>query len=531
MSENVYALAVHIYPCKSQPPITDDIVLLHGWGSGSDSWQTLIPSLQNIANVIAIDLPGFGESAEIADFKLDAVINLIVAQLPEKSVLIGWSLGGMIAVNIAARYPQKISHLVTLAANAKFVASRDYETAMSLAVNRQFNKGFAGDAPATLKLFSGLLSQGDENERSLLKQVRNLAKPEKINTNWLQALNLLSSLDNRAAFNKLSPTGLHLLAEHDVLVPVAAAQSLTALNPQQEIKVVAGAAHALHWSLPELVISLITDFLVQESQPTLDKKQMAHSFSRAATTYDSVAGLQRDVGAVLLKKLEPNPAVRVILDLGCGTGYFTPQLQTLFPQALVVGVDIAEGMLRFACERQPEIKSWVCADAEYLPFSDQSVDIIYSNFALQWCANLPRLFAELQRVLKVDGQCIFTTLGPDTLCELKSAWAQVDAKVHVNQFHEPALLIAGLQQQGFQLVEFEHKPAVMEFEQLSELTRSLKALGAQNVNRGRAVGLTGRKKIQAFKLAYENFRSNNLLPATYDVYYLKVKKHDLKDSD
>ncbi len=523
MSENVYALAVHVHPCKSQPSLTDDIVLLHGWGSGSDSWQALIPSLQNIAKVIAVDLPGFGDSAEIADFNLDVVIDLIVAQLPEKSVLIGWSLGGMIAVNIAARFPQKISYLITLATNAKFVASRDYETAMPLTVNRQFNKNFAADAPATLKLFSGLLAQGDENERSLLKQVRGLAKPEKVNSNWLQALNLLSSLDNRAAFAQLPQTGLHLLAEHDVLVPAAAVQSLAALNLQQEIKVVPSAAHAVHWSSPELVVGLITDFLVKETQPALDKKQMAHSFSRAAITYDSVAGLQRDVGSVLLQKLEPNPAVGVILDLGCGTGYFTPQLQQLFPQALVLGIDIAEGMLRFARENQPEIRNWTCADAECLPFADRSVDIIYSNFALQWCANFPRLFAELQRILKADGQCIFTTLGPETLCELKSAWAQVDAKVHVNQFHEPESLIAGLQQQGLQLVEFEHNPEIMEFEHLSDLTRSLKALGAQNVNRGRAAGLTGRKKIQAFKAAYESFRRNNLLPATYDVYYLKVK--------
>ena len=523
MSENVYTLAAHTYPCKSQPALSNDIVLLHGWGSGSNSWQTLIPALQNIANVIALDLPGFGDSAEIADFNLDSVIDLIVAQLPEKSVLVGWSLGGMIAVNIAARYPQKISHIITLAANAKFVASRDYETAMPLAINRQFNKGFAANAPATLKLFSGLLAQDDANERSLLKQVRSLAEPEKVNANWLQALNLLASLDNREAFAQLSQTGLHLLAEKDVLVPVAAAQSLASLNPQQEIKIIPGAAHAVHWSSPELVVGLITDFLVQVSQPTLDKKQMAHSFSRAATTYDSVAGLQRDVGTVLLQKLEQNSAVKVVLDLGCGTGYFTPQLQTLFPQAMVLGVDIAEGMLHFAREHQPELKSWTCADAEYLPFADQSVDIIFSNFALQWCANLPRLFAELQRVLKTDGQCIFTTLGPATLHELKSAWAQVDAKVHVNQFHESELLIADMQQQGFQLVEFEHKPAIMEFEHLSDLTRSLKFLGAQNVNRGRAVGLTGRKKIQAFKLAYESFRRNNLLPATYDVFYLKVK--------
>lgn len=158
-----------------------------------------------------------------------------------------------------------------------------------------------------------------------------------------------------------------------------------------------------------------------------------------------------------------------------------------------------------------------------MPFANQSVDVIYSNFALQWCANLSLLFAELQRILKPGGEIIFTTLGPATLHELRSAWEQVDALVHVNQFHVREQLENHLQVNALQVIEFEHVPEVMQFEQLSDLTRSLKALGAQNMNRGRATGLTGRKKIQAFKQAYENFRSNNLLPATYDVFYVKVK--------
>ena len=547
MSENRYALAAHYYPCRLQHTLSDDIVLLHGWGSASQSWQPLIPALQNTANVIALDLPGFGESETIPEFTLDAVVQLIAAQLPEKYVLIGWSLGGMLAVQIAARYPQKISRLITLAANAKFVASRDYATAMPLVVNRQFNKGFASDPQSTLKLFSGLLAQGDTNERALLKHVRALAEPDKINPNWLQALELLAVLDNREAFAQLTQPGLHLLAEKDSLVPVFAATALTQLNPQQSVQIVAGAAHALHWSQSDLVVQAIQDFI---RPVALDKKQVAHSFSRAAATYDSVASLQRKVGEVLLQKLIPNLEAQVVLDLGCGTGFFTPQLQSKFPQALVVGVDIAEGMLQFAQKRGQEKRGqsplmssdhsnldrstlkgsdpfspafFAGADAEQLPFANQSVDIIYSNFALQWCANVSLLFAELQRVLKPGGEIIFTTLGPATLHELRSAWAQVDALVHVNQFHAREQLVNHIQANGLQVIEFEHAPEIMHFDHLSDLTRSLKSLGAQNMNRGRATGLTGRKKIQAFKQAYENFRSNNLLPATYEVFYVKVK--------
>jgi malonyl-CoA O-methyltransferase len=514
------------YPCLVVQPFSLPLVLLHGWGTGSESWQPLIPHLQSISNLILLDLPGFGQSEKVADFNLECVIELVARELPEQCVIIGWSLGGMLAVQLAARYPHKVSRIVTLAANAKFVASRDYETAMSLAVNRRFTTGFAADSPATLKLFSGLLAQGDNNERTLLKQMRSLIKPEVINHNWLQALNLLADLDNRDVFAQLKQPGLHLLAEKDVLVPVSAAQSFETLNPQQKIVVVNCAAHALHWTQAVLVTKEIGEFLQASATreiSALDKRQVASSFSRAATTYDSVASLQRRVGDELFKKLSINPTVDIVLDLGCGTGYFTPLLQQKFPQAHIVGVDIAEGMLQFARSHHSTQKNWLCSDAELLPFANNSVDVIYSNFALQWCGDLPALFAELRRILKPNGEVVFTTLGPATLYELKSAWEQVDNHIHVNQFHEQRELLNSLQQKGFSQVECEHVPEVMEFANLSDLTRSLKALGAQNVNSGRLTGLTGRKKIQAFKCAYENFRRHDMLPATYDVFYLKAK--------
>lgn len=527
MIEKKFTLGRQEYPCSLSQPLSEPFVLLHGWGMGSNSWQPLISQLQAIAAVITLDLPGFGESEHIPEFSLEPVIELIVAELPESCALIGWSLGGMLAVQIAARYPKKIVRIVTLAANAKFVACRDYRAAMPSAVNHQFNKSFSSDPGATLKLFGGLLAQGDDNERALLKQLRTLIRPAAINTNWLQALELLAILDNRQAFANLVQPGLHIFAEKDSLVPASAAQTLKVINSQQKVVLVNGAAHAVHWSQPEIVIKEISEFArsfsVASEVPVLDKRQVAHSFSRAAATYDSVASLQRNVGEALLQKMAADVAAQTVIDLGCGTGYFTPQLQRKFPQALVAGVDIAEGMLQFARAHHEAQTYWLCSDAEFLPFADESIDLIYSNFALQWCGNLPRLFAELRRILKPGGELLFTTLGPATLHELKSAWRSVDKRVHVNEFHEQEVLLTQLRQQGFSLVEMERKPEVMEFEHISDLTRSLKALGAQNVNRGRLTGLTGRKTIQAFKQSYEKFRRGKMLPATYEVFYLKAK--------
>jgi len=524
-------LATHIYSCERAEPLLEPIVLLHGWGSASEAWQPLIPALQKIAQVIAIDMPGFGKSSQLADYSLNNLLELIERQLPEKSILLGWSLGGMLAVQLAARCPQGISRLVTLAANVKFVASSAYLTAMPLSVNRKFNNNFAADGSVALKLFSSLLAQGDASERSLLKKVRALAEPNQINSNWLDALKLLAELDNRTTFTQLTQPGLHLLGQQDVLVPSAAAEAIAALNAAQQVHVISGAAHALHWSQPELIAKTIVDFLMGDFHSAqhqtrisfFSKQNVAQSFSRAAQSYDSVANLQRAVGATLLEKINQNADAEIVMDLGCGTGYFLPELQQKFPRAQIIGVDIAEGMLQFSRNRHHNLFHWLCADAEQLPFADKSVDCIFSSLSLQWCANLPQLFAELKRVLKPSGELVFATLGPRTLYELKMAWQQVDHYVHVNNFHSAELLQAQLGAHGFTPVEFSSVESILEFATLAELTRSLKALGAHNVNDGRAVGLTGRKKIQAFKQAYENFRRNNVLPATYDVFYVRVK--------
>lgn len=501
-----------------------NLVLIHGWGCDSRTWQPVRESLQSIASVTTIDLPGFGTSAPLPEFSLDAVLEQIATQLPAKSVVMGWSLGGMLAVQLAARFPERIDAVITLAANLKFVASADYPAAMPYAINSQFNQGFAQDPQATLKLFGGLLAQGDANERDLLKQLRR-NEIGTVNDNWLQALQLLAMLDNRTAFAQLQQPGLHVFAEKDALVPVAAAAALTEINPQQEVVVFENTAHALHWSQPQALVECVTCFLKrEEASVRLDKKKVAQSFSRAASTYDSVAQLQRDIGTQLFARL-PNdlPAHSVVLDLGSGTGFFTRQLAARYGSAQIIGVDIAEGMLNFAAGQQAGA-SWLCADAELLPLADNSVDIIFSSLAIQWCSHLPQLLAELARVLKSEGRIHLATLGPGTLHELKTAWQQVDNYVHVNRFQSASQLAAAVEQTHLVMDELQQENRTLYYAQLHELTRELKSLGAHNVNEGKPAGLTGRARLLAFKNAYENFRIQQVLPATYDVIYLTAQK-------
>jgi malonyl-CoA O-methyltransferase len=502
-----------------------NLVLIHGWGCDSRTWQPLLESLQTFASVTLIDLPGFGVSPSLPEFTLDAVLDKIAPQIPQDAILIGWSLGGMLAVQLAARFPQRIRALVTLAANVKFVAAPDYPDAMPRTINRQFNQGFAQDPQATLKLFGGLLAQGDADERALLKQLR-CADSGAVTDNWLQALQLLTELDNRPAFAQLLQPGLHLLADKDALVPVAAAEVMQQINPQQQVKVFENTAHAIHWSKPQAVIDCIAGFInaQTDSVAALDKKKVAQSFSRAAATYDSVAQLQRDIGTQLFSGLPAAlSAQSTLLDIGSGTGFFTRQLAAQYCESNIIGLDIAEGMLRYASVLQERI-NWLCADAELLPLADNSVGIIFSSLAIQWCNNLPQLMAELARVLKPGGQLHIATLGPNTLHELKSAWQQVDNYVHVNRFQSSQSLVAALQSAQLTLDEVKQENRTLYYDRLNELTRELKSLGAHNINSGKQEGLTGRARMLSFKTAYEKFRSSYGLPVTYDVIYLKAYK-------
>ena len=501
-----------------------NLVLLHGWGNDSRTWQPLRDGLNEFAQLQEINLPGFG-GASLNDFSLDAVLDNLAAQIPDGSWLVGWSLGAMLGVQLAARYPQKIRGLISLSANAKFVATRDYPAAMARAVNRQFNASFAADAQATLKLFTGLLVQGDALERALFKQFRALGVPE-TNELWLQALELLSTLDNRAALTELTIPLLHLLGENDALVPAIAGESLRALNAEHQVKIFPGAAHALHWSQSALVIQAVREFIQQaevQTQIQLDKKRVAQSFSRAAASYDSVAGLQRDLGGQLLQKLPVHIQPQRVLDLGSGTGFFTAKLAAQFPQAQIIGLDIAQGMLEFSRKQQPQ-RDWLCADAEQLPLATNAIDLIFSSLAVQWCNNLPKLMAEIARVLTPGGTLALATLGPRTLHELKTAWQQVDNFVHVNQFAPLADVVTAADAAGLEFSLREVAEPVLYYDKLNELTRELKSLGAHNVNAGQSQGLTGRARIQQFKAAYECLRCDAGLPATYEVFYLLAHK-------
>lgn len=261
---------------------------------------------------------------------------------------------------------------------------------------------------------------------------------------------------------------------------------------------------------------------IDQRGASIDKPAVRNAFDGAADSYDAVAVLQREIGARMLERLDYiRLKPRRVLDLGCGTGHALDGLARRFRGAEIVALDFSMRMLGHARRRGHWLNRprAVCADAEALPLADDSVDLVFSNATLQWVNDLDGTFTELMRVLRPGGLVLFSTFGPDTLKELRAAWAAVDQGAHVNPFLD-------MHDIGDALVRARFADPVMDVERLTltydgirDLMRDLKQLGARNALVGRDRGLTGRRRLAALAGAYERERRDGRLPATYEVVH------------
>jgi len=256
----------------------------------------------------------------------------------------------------------------------------------------------------------------------------------------------------------------------------------------------------------------------------IDKSAARRAFDAAAAGYDEVAVLQREIGERMLERLDYvrlRPAT--VLDLGCGTGLALDGLARRYRRARVLALDFAFGMLQRARRRGHWLNRPrpLCADLEALPLADASVDLIFSNATLQWATDLDRAFAELRRVLRPEGLLMFTTFGPDTLTELRAAWAAADGgrHAHVSPFIDMHDIGDALLRARFADPVMDTERLTMTYGDVHRLMRDLKAIGAHNVLAGRARGLTGRRRLGALEQAYERERRDGRLPATWEVVY------------
>ena len=257
-----------------------------------------------------------------------------------------------------------------------------------------------------------------------------------------------------------------------------------------------------------------------------DQRWVRRRFSGAAGGYSAVAVLQREVEDRLLERSEPiGAAPELILDVGSGPGRAAGILSKRHRRARVVALDLALPMLAQARRQGRWLRSIqaVCGDAGSLPLIDASVDLLFSSLCLQWLDDPAAVFSEFRRVLKPGGRMLLATFGPDTLAELRDAWASADDRPHVSTFASMAMLGDALMSQGFRDPVLDRDLFTLSYASLDDLFSELHVIGANNARGDRARGLAGKSAWQAMRQAYAAMRDGEgRYPATYEVIYLQA---------
>ena len=265
--------------------------------------------------------------------------------------------------------------------------------------------------------------------------------------------------------------------------------------------------------------------------PDIDVRAATRRFERAAPTYGEVAVLAREVERRMAGRLDyMRHDPKWVLDAGCGPGEGLGLLRERYPKAQLVGLDIAQAMTRSArqartiLERARDLFSGaachhVCADLARLPLAPASVAMVWSNLALAWVADpLPALL-EAARVLEPQGLLMFSTYGPDTLKELRGAFAGVDDYPHVHRFIDMHDLGDMLVAAGFADPVMDMEIVNLAYTGVEALARDLRLSGQSNVEAGRRRGLMAPGAWAKMTAAYEASRRDGRLPATFEVVY------------
>lgn len=269
----------------------------------------------------------------------------------------------------------------------------------------------------------------------------------------------------------------------------------------------------------------------------LDKRKIATSFSRASSTYDKVAVVQQAVLKEHLDRLvyaaiEPGQ----ILDAGSGTGEGSLYLAKLYKKSDVYALDIASGMLHKHKKKLPRFRNHIkliCADLETLPFADRTMDMIFSNLAMQWCDDVNQLFSEFRRIMRVGGLLTVTSVGPDTLKELREAWAKMGVQVPVHQFLDMHDVGDALISNGFAEPVLDVDRYTLTYPDVRSILKDLQMLGSTYASSLRSRGLMSRSTLKKLEQAYEEQRVEGKLILTYEIVYAQawVPEKDARPQD
>lgn len=241
----------------------EPVVMLHGWAMHTGVWRVFAEALAKRRQVICLDLPGHGLSESVQPYTLDSVVDAIFAELPEQAcTLVGWSLGGSVALRLTEKYPQRIKSLVLIASNPHFVKTGLWQGMPVQALN-EFANNVQKNSVQTLLRFMSIQVQQMDDKKSCLKQIKMTMQecappvPEVL----MAGLAILHTADLRVALSRLKIPMVMILGELDTLVPVVVGEQCRSLQAQLKLEVIAGAGHIPFITHQQQVLTLMQAFM------------------------------------------------------------------------------------------------------------------------------------------------------------------------------------------------------------------------------------------------------------------------------
>ena len=260
----------------------------------------------------------------------------------------------------------------------------------------------------------------------------------------------------------------------------------------------------------------------RSNNSALNSNDVRRRFDRAADRFDTVDFVHAATRSGLFARLQPMTIeASTIIDLGSATGSGSRLLERRFRRAHVIATDLSHNMLLRSRKNQPWFsrRTSVQANATALPFAEQSIDLVFANLLLPWMSDPALLFSEVSRVLRKDGLFLFSTLGPDSLSELRSAWAGVDTAAHINHFLDMHNIGDLAVQAGLRDPVVDVDRLSVTYSDTAALFRDLTDMGARNCLQDRERSLGGGARFRAMTKALDAQKMNNLLSFDLELVY------------